>query len=101
MADRVPDRQQDALSLVIARTILMRLAEIAESDRAVDCSNDHPDRDLGRVASHHVAAADTTFGSNQTRPFERQQDLLQVRLGQTCAFRNIAHRGRPAIVVED
>lgn len=101
MADRVPDGEQHALSLVVARTILMRLAEIAESDRAVDCSNDHPDRDLGRVASHDVPAADAALGSHQPGPFERQQDLLEIRLGQTCALCDVAHRGRPAVVIEN
>lgn len=79
----------------------MGLAKIAESDRPVDRPDDHPDRDLGRIASHDIAAADTAFGSNQTRAFEREQDLLEVGLGQACSFRDIAHRGRPAVVVED
>ena len=101
MADRVPDCEQDALTFVVTGAILMRLAEIAESDRAVDSSNDHPDRDLGWIASHDIAAADAALGPHQTCALERKQNLLEVGLGQTCALRNVAHRGRQAVVVQD
>ena len=71
MADRVPDCEQYALTFVVAGTVLMGLAEIAESDWAVDCSNDHPDRDLGRIASHDITAADTALGPDQASALER------------------------------
>lgn len=101
MADRVPDCEQDALAFVVTGTVLMRLTEITESDGAVDRSNDHPDRDLGWIASHDIAAADTALGPNQASALERKQDLLEVGLGQTGALCNIAHRSRPTVVVED
>ena len=91
MAYRVPDRQQHALSLVIAGPILVRLTEVAECDRSINGPDDHPDGDLGGISSHDVAAPDPPFGSDQPGTLERQQDLLQVRLGQARALGDVAH----------
>ena len=76
---------------MVTSAVLMRLAEVAERNRAVDGPNDHADRDLGRVTSHHVPAPDAALGSDQSGPLEREQDLLEVRLGQTCALCDVAH----------
>ncbi len=43
-----------------------------------------------------VAAADAALGAHEPGALERQQDLLEVRLGQAGAFRDVAHRGRTA-----
>ena len=100
MADRIPDREQDALTFVIAGTILMRLTEVADDDRSIDGSNNHPDGDLGRVTGHHITAADAALGPHQSGPFERQQDLLEIGLRKAGAFGDVAHRCRSAVVVE-
>src|SRR5687768_4282109 len=46
-----PDRQQHALPLVVARTVLVGLAEVARHDGPVDGAHDLPERDLLRLPS--------------------------------------------------
>ena len=76
-----PDRQQDALTLVITRSVGMRLAEVAQSDRTVDGRDDLRESDLVRRTSQGVPAPDTTFGTHQSGSFQSQEDLLEVGLG--------------------
>ena len=87
--DGIPDRKQHALAFVVASSVLVRLAEVAKCDGTVDGSHDHADRYLGGVAGHHVAAADTAFGTNESGTLEGEQDLLQVGLGQACPLCNV------------
>jgi hypothetical protein len=75
-----PDRKQDALALVVACTVLVRFTEIADLDRTIDGADDLGKPDLGRRASQDVAAADATLGAHEACPFQREQDLFQVRL---------------------
>ncbi len=98
LAGLVPDRQQHALALVVAGAVLVGLAEVAERDRAVDGRHDLRQPDLLRRAGEHVAAADAALGAHQPGALQRQQDLLQVRLGQAGALGDVADRRRPAVV---
>ena len=95
LAGRLPDRQQHALALVVAGAVLVRLAEVAEADRAVDRGEDLAEADLRRAAGEHVAAADAALRPHQPGALQRQQDLLEVRLGDAGALGDVAHRRGP------
>ena len=90
----VPDGEKNALSLVVACTLLMRLAEIAECDRSVDGRDDLGESDLTRIACEHVPAAHAALGPHETGTLQGEQDLLQVRLGQTGALGDVTNRRR-------
>ena len=53
LAGRVPDGEQHALTLVVARAVLVRLAEVAERDRPVDRRQDLGEADVvgGRAST--------------------------------------------------
>lgn len=97
LADFSPDGQQDALTLVIAGPVGVRLAEIAGLDGPVHGAHDLTEVDVLRRPGQHVATADAPLRADQTGPFEGQQDLFEVGLGQPGALGDIAHRGRAAI----
>lgn len=94
-----PDREQDTLSLVVAGTILVRLAEVTEGDRAIDRRDDLGQADIGRRSGQDVPAAHTALGLDQTGTFERQEDLFEVGLGQRGSFSDIAHRDRDGRII--
>lgn len=79
-ADGVPNGKQHALALVIAGAVGVRLSEVAESDRAIDGSDDLCQMDLVRGPGQDVAAPDAALGSNESRPLEREKDLLEIGL---------------------
>lgn len=86
-----PYRQQYALALVVAGTVLVRLAEVARNDGPFNRADDLAKGDLARRASEHVATADSSLGSDQASPFQGEQYLLQVGLGETGAVSDVAH----------
>ena len=92
--------RQHALPLVVARAVLVGLAEIAERDRSVDRRDDLRQPDLGRRSIQDVATADTALGPHEAGALERQQDLLEVRLGQAGALGDVADRRRPLLVAQ-
>ena len=98
LAGLVPHGDQHALALVVARPVLVRLAEVAERDRTVDGRHDLRQLDLLGVAGEDVAAADAALGAHQPGALEGQQDLLEVGLGQAGALGDVAHRRRPVAV---
>ena len=51
-----------------------------------------------RVRFEDVAASDPAFGADETGPFEGEQDLLEVGLGEAGAFGDVAHRRRTLLV---
>lgn len=89
----IPYRQQYAMTFVVAGPVLMGLTKIAKGDRTVDCRDNFGKTDVVRGASQHVSAADTTLGLDETGAFERQQDLLKVRLGKRGSSRNVSYGG--------
>ena len=93
LADVGPDGEEDALPLVIAGSVFVRLAEVAGGDRPVDRGDDLGERDLFGRPRQDVATADTTLGAHQPGTLECQEDLLEIGLGQAGADGDVAHRG--------
>ena len=100
LADVSPDGQEDALTLVIAGSVLVRLAEVAGGDRPVDGGDDLGERDLFGRPRQHVAAADAALGADQPGALEGEQDLLEIGLRQAGALGDVPHRGRRLGAVE-
>ncbi len=94
-----PHTEQDALTFVVARAVLMGSAEVAGYDRPVDGADDLAERDVVGRAGQDVAPAHAPLRSDQPGTLERQQDLLEVGLGQARALSDVAHRGRGAPVL--
>jgi Type I phosphodiesterase / nucleotide pyrophosphatase len=88
-----PHREQHALTLVVAGTVLVRLAEIPGDDGAFNGTDDLAERDVLRGPSQDVTAPDPPLGSHQAGALQRQQDLLQVGLRQSGPFGDIPDRG--------
>ena len=93
-----PHRQQDALALVVAGAVLVRLPEVTGNYRAVDGTHDLTEGDVGGRLGKHVTAAHTTLGTDHPRALEGEQDLLQVWLGQAGALGNVADGCGPGTV---
>ena len=98
-ASRLPDGQKHTLALVVAGAVLVRFAEVAQADRAVDGAEDFADANLTGRAGEHVAATDAALGPHQSGAFQCKQDLLQIWLRNRSAFGNVADRCRPDSVV--
>ena len=75
-----PYREQGALSFVVASTTDMGLAEIADHDRTVHRSHDLAERELVGWPGQDVTPAYPPFGPHKPSAFQREQDLLEVRL---------------------
>ena len=95
---QVPDGEEHALALVVARAVLMGLSEITERDGAVDGRDDLGETDLGGRSGEHVTATDAALGANEPRTLQREEDLLQVGLGESGPFGDVAHGGRPGVL---
>lgn len=95
LSGHFPDRVEDALSFVIARAFLVRLAEITNGDGSVHGRNDFAQLDGAGIARQHVAAADAALGTHETRALEGQQDLFEIGLRQPGAFSDVPNRSRP------
>ena len=91
LADVGPDGQEDALAFVVAGTIGMGLAEVSGRDGAVNSRDDLGQADVLGGAGQDVTAPDAPFGTHQARPFEGQQNLLEIRLGQSRPLGYVAH----------
>ncbi len=76
----------------------MGFTEVAQGDGPVDCSQDRRQGDVGGVLSQDVPATDAPLGSHQARALERQQDLLEVGLGEPRALGDVADRCGPGDV---
>jgi hypothetical protein len=61
-----PNAQQNALSFVIAGTVLVGLAEVARCDRSIDRRDDFGQGDGLRSSSQDVPAAHAALGANET-----------------------------------
>jgi hypothetical protein len=94
LPDVRPHGEQHALALVITGPVLMGFAEIAGDDRAFHRADDLTEGDVLGMPGQHVAASDPALRANQARALEGQEDLLQVRLGESGALGNVSHRGR-------
>jgi RluA family pseudouridine synthase len=96
LTHHVPDGQQDALALVVAGAVLVRLAEVAERDGSVHGAHDVGQADLRRRSGEDVAPTHAALGAHQTGALQREEDLLQVRLGEAGAFGDVPHGGGTA-----
>ena len=68
-------------------------------DRAVDRATRSRDSVISSGgAGEHVAAADAPLRAHQPGALEREQDLLEVGLGEAGALGDVAHRGRARLV---
>ena len=95
LACEVPDGQQHALSFVVAGTILVRLAEIAERDRSINCGDDLGEANLICGSRKYVSTTHAALALDQPRTFKCKENLLQIGLRQTCAVSNVADAGWP------
>ena len=93
LAGRLPDGEEYALAFVVARAVLVRFAEVAEADGAIDGAEDLADANLCSGPSQHVATAHSALGAHETGTLQREEDLLQVRLRDGSAFGDVTHRG--------
>ena len=80
LAGCLPDSEEHALSLVITGPVLVRLAEVAEDDRAVDRRDDLGEADLVGRPGKHVATADTPLGTHQPGALQGEEDLFEIGL---------------------
>src|SRR5690606_13954970 len=74
--------------------------EVPGPDRPVDRGDDLGERDLRRLAGEHVAAADPALGPHEPRALQREEDLLEVGLGEARALRDVPHRGGAVVAVQ-
>jgi hypothetical protein len=93
-----PDRKENALPFMVAGAVLMRFAEVAKSDRSVDCRNDLAQSDVFGRACEGVPASDTALGLHEPSALQGEQDLFQVRLGESCSFGDVLDGSRTRIV---
>ena len=97
LTDLGPQRQQDALALVVTGAVGVGLAEVTGDDGTFDRAHDLGHGDGPRTPRQDVAAADTPLGADQAGALEGEQDLLQIGLGEGGALRDVADRGGLAL----
>ena len=90
LADVRPYRQEDALSLVVARSVLVGLAEVARRDGPVDGRDDLGQRDLLGRAGQDVTAPDPRL--ERTRPAPLRARRICSRYGWGSAVRSAMSR---------
>ncbi len=99
--DVVPHLKQDALALMLTRTVLVWSTEVACGDGAIDGAHDLRERDLDGGARQHVATTDAALGQHQARALEREEDLFEVWLRQAGPVGDVPDRGgRTTVGVE-
>lgn len=97
-AGDVPDCEQDAVTLVVAGTVLVWLTEVAEGDRSVCCRDDVREADLFGTLGEHVTTADATLGLHESGAFQDEEDLFEIGLGESGSRGDVAHGGRTGVV---
>jgi len=65
----MPNREQHALALVVAGSVVMRFTKVAERDRPVYGSEYFGQQNFVWVTRQGVAAANSAFGVHQTGTF--------------------------------
>ena len=69
VSDVGPDREQYALPLVITRSVLVGIAEVARLNRTINGADDLRQRDEFGLSGQNVATADAPFRSYESCPF--------------------------------
>ena len=93
ISDVGPDAEEHALTLVIARAVLVGLTEVARHDWSIDRRHDLGECDAFSRSRQYVAAADAALGAHETDALQTQEDLFEVRLGQAGAIGEVTNRG--------
>ena len=89
------------MSLVVARTVLVRLPEVAKGDRAIGCGDDVREANVFRALGEHVSATDAALGLDESRAFQDEENLFEVGLGETSSGGNVTHgSGARVVAVE-
>lgn len=94
-----PDVQKDALSFVVTGSVLVGLAEVTGDDRTVHRGDDLGQRDRLGTPGEHVATAHSALGTYESHTLQTQEYLLEVGLGQSRTFGEVAHRRRGRDIV--
>jgi len=100
LADVGPHGEKHALALVVAGAVLVRLAEIPGHYGAVDRADDLAQGDLFRRSCENIATPDASLGTDEPGAFEREQDLLQIRLRKACPLCDVADRSRRDVLAK-
>ncbi len=87
-----PDAEQNTLTLMVTRSILMRLTEVSGGDRSIHGSDDLRQRYGLCGSSEHIAAPNASFRAHEPDSLQAEQDLLEVGLGESGALGEVAHR---------
>ena len=82
----------DMLVILAFRRRVPVVAEIARHDGPVHRADDLAQTDLLGRTGQEVPTGHAAFGTNEAGALECQQDLLQVGLGKSGAFGDVAHR---------
>jgi hypothetical protein len=90
----IPNGEQDALSFVIARAILMGLAKVTKSDGAVYGRNNVRQTNIAWSFSQYVAATNAALRTHKSGAFQSEKDLFEIGLRKSSALGNISDRGR-------
>jgi hypothetical protein len=91
LADIGPNREQHALTLVVAGAVLVGFAEIACDDRSLYGAHDLAQGYLSRGPGEDVPPTDTPLRAHQPGALQSEENLLQVGLGQPGALCDVAH----------
>jgi len=93
-----PHRQQDALPLVIAGTVLVRDPKVTGDNRSVDRRHNFGQSEGFGGTIQDVATTHTALGTHQPGRLEGQKDLLEVGLRETRPVGDITNGRRGALV---
>jgi len=97
LAGDIPDCEQHALTLVVAGTVLVGLAEITDRDGAVNGRDDVGHLDVCRGLREDVAATDTALRTHESGALQGEKYLLEVGLGQAGSFRDVTNGRRSGL----
>jgi len=92
------DADPDLLQNAVAFAVIVLAHDRGE--RSVDGGDDLGQRDVLRGAGEYVPAADAALRPDQPRSLHRQEDLLEVGLGQARPLGDLLHRGGPVLPVQ-
>ena len=97
-AHLVADADPHLLQHTVAFAVVVLVHQRGE--RPVHGSEDLGESDLLRRAREHVPAADAPLRPHESRALHREQDLLQVRLGERSALCDLLDGGRTVGAVQ-
>ena len=98
-ADLGPHREQCTLTLVVARPVLVRLAEVTDDDRTVDRRDDRPEGDRLGGSGEHVSAPDPPLRADEPGALPgRRRDVLLRRYGWGRPVRSAMSRTEVGVV---